>query len=185
MRLLGLALLLLAGCDDSPRTQEPVAVVANSGREAAAPPIEIPALSGRVVDEADLLTPVDEAALTETSADLERRTSDQLVVVTLPSLQGATIEAMGLTLGSRWGIGQADKDNGVLVLVAPNERMVRIEVGYGLEPILTDARAQAIIDNDMVPLFREGRLALGIAAGTRAIARLLIDQADRPRVGLS
>jgi uncharacterized protein len=96
-----------------------------------------------------------------------------------------TIEAAGLTLGNRWGIGQADMDNGVLVIVAPNDRKVRIEVGYGLAPILTDERAQTIIDRDMLPPFREGRLADGIAAGTDAVARLLLEHANTPRMGRS
>lgn len=185
MRLLGLVFLLLTGCGESSRAQDPLAVVANPGPAAPLPAIEIPALTGRVVDRADLLTPTEEAALTRISAAVEQRTTDQLVVVTLPSLQGASIEDMGLTLGRRWGIGQADKDNGVLVVVAPSERRVRIEVGYGLEPILTDERASAIIDRDMLPQFRAGRFARGISAGAEAIARTLIDHADVPRMGRS
>jgi uncharacterized protein len=183
MRRLGLALLLLAGCDASSPPKEPQAVVANPGP--AEPAAELPALTGRVVDAAEILSPAEEAALTERSSALERRTTDQLVVVTLTSLRGMTIESAGLTLGNRWGIGQAGKDNGVLVLIAPNERKVRIEVGYGLEPILTNERAQTIIDRDMLPPFREGRLADGIAAGTDAVARILIEHADTPRVGRS
>ena len=181
MRRLALALLFLAGCDASSAPQEPQAVVAVPGP--AEPAAELPALTGRVVDTAEILSPDEEAALTEASAALERRTTDQLVIVTLPSLQGMTIEAAALTLGNRWGVGQRGKDNGVLVLVAPNDRKVRIEVGYGLEPILTNERASAIIDRDMLPPFREGRLADGIAAGTESVARLLIANADRPRVG--
>ncbi len=181
MRRLGFLLLLLAGCDASSQPQEPQALVANSA--AAAPAAELPALTGRVVDTAEILSPAEESALTEASAALERRTTDQLVIVTLPSLQGATIEATALTLGNRWAIGQRGKDNGVLLVVAPNDRKVRIEVGYGLEPILTNERAQTIIDRDMLPPFREGRLADGIAAGTDAVVRLLIANAAAPREG--
>jgi uncharacterized protein len=183
MRAFGLALLLLVGCDASSQPQEPQAVAADPGP--AEPAAELPALTGRVVDSAEILSPAQEAALTETSAALERRTTDQLVVVTLASLRGMTIEAAGLTLGNRWGIGQAGKDNGVLLIVAPNDRKVRIEVAYGLEPILTNERAQTIIDRDMLPPFREGRLADGIAAGTDAVARLLLEHANTPRMGRS
>src|SRR5690606_31329664 len=96
-----------------------------------------PELSGRrVVDEANLLQPAEEAALTEKLAALEQGSSDQLVVVTVPDLQGYEIEEYGYQLGRHWGIGQNETNNGVLLIVAPNERKVRIEVGYGLEGIL-------------------------------------------------
>jgi uncharacterized protein len=91
-----------------------------------------PTLSGRVVDDANLLSPEDEQTLTEELKQLEDKSSDQLVVVTLPSLQGYPIEDFGYRLGRHWGIGTAKLDNGVLLIVAPNERKVRIEVGYGL-----------------------------------------------------
>lgn len=141
----------------------------------------LPALTGRVVDRADLLLPVEEAYLTGRLAALEARTSDQLVIVTTPSLGGRTIEAFGLALGNRWGVGQAGKDNGVLLIVAPNERRVRIEVGYGLERILTDTRARAIIDADLLPEFRHSRWYEGIRAGTRSIVATLVTHEREPR----
>ena len=101
---------------------------------------------------------------------LEDKSSDQLVVVTLPSLQGYTIEDFGYQLGRHWGIGTAKLDNGVLLIVAPNERKVRIEVGYGLEPILTDALTKIIIENAILPRFRAGDFPGGIKDGVRDIA---------------
>jgi uncharacterized protein len=98
-----------------------------------------------------------------------------VVVVTVPSLQGLTIEQFGYQLGRHWGIGQKGKDNGVLLIVAPNERKVRIEVGYGLEGTLTDALASGIIQNAILPEFRTGRFENGILQGTDAILTVLGD----------
>src|SRR5690242_21298675 len=104
-----------------------------------------PPLTGRVVDDAHILSEGTKTQLTQKLEDLENRTSRQLVVVTLPSLQGYEIEDYGYQLGRAWGIGQKKLNNGVLFLIAPNERKVRIEVGYGLEPILTDALSSVIL----------------------------------------
>ena len=141
--------------------------------------LQFPVLTGRVVDQARLLTPEREAALTARLEALERDTSDQLVVVTVDSLQGREIEDYGYRLGRAWGIGQAGERNGVLLLVAPNERKVRIEVGYGLEPILTDGLSALIIHNEILPAFREGRFERGIEQGVAAIeAQLRLDPAE-------
>ncbi|WP_339915667.1 TPM domain-containing protein [uncultured Brevundimonas sp.] len=138
-----------------------------------------PALSGRVVDEAQLISPAGEARLTETLAALERDTTDQLVVVTVDSLQGREIEDYGYQLGRAWGIGQQDTDNGLLLIIAPNERKVRIEVGYGLEPVLTDALSALIIQNDILPAFRTGDFETGITNGVTAIdAQLRLDPVE-------
>ncbi len=99
------------------------------------------------------------------------------MVVTLPSLQGYTIEDFGYQLGRHWGIGTAKLDNGVLLIVAPNERKVRIEVGCGLEPILTDALSKIIIENAILPRFRAGDFAGGIKDGVRDIALVLTGDA--------
>jgi len=131
--------------------------------------IDFPALTGRVVDEANLLSPATRAQLTERLAQHERETSNQVVVVTVKSLQGLPIEDYGYQLGRAWGIGQEKHNNGVLLIVAPNERKVRIEVGYGLEGDLTDVQSHAIIQNVILPLFREGKFEAGIVAGTDAI----------------
>jgi len=137
-------------------------------------------LTGRVVDRADMLDPAAEQLLASKSEALEKVTGDQLVIVTLPSLEGQTIEAVGLSLGRRWGVGQKDLDNGVLLLVAPNERKVRIEVGYGLEALLTDERAGAII-REQLPFFKEGRSADAIVLGVDRIDALLRSNAKRPQ----
>lgn len=155
---------------------------------------EFPTLTGRVVDQARLLTPEKEAALTAKLEALERDTSDQLVVVTVNSLDGREIEDYGYQLGRAWGIGQADDDNGVLLIIAPEERKVRIEVGYGLEPVLTDALSALIIHNEILPSFREGYFERGIEQGVDAIDRQLrLDPAEaqaraaaaaRPKAGV-
>ena len=143
----------------------------------AADPV-FPALTGRIVDEAGLLTPEDEAGLTATLQSLEGTSSDQLAIVTLNSLQGFPIEDFGYKLGRHWGIGQEGKDNGVLLIVAPNERKVRIEVGKRLEPLLTDAMSRIIIENAILPGFRRGDFAGGIRAGVRDIKDVLLGDAE-------
>lgn len=143
----------------------------------------IPALTGRVVDQAELLSPAAEARLTQVSARLAQTTTDQLIVVTLPTLNNVPIEDVGYGIGNSWALGDAGKDNGVLLIVAPSERTVRIEVGHGLEPILTNQRAAEIIDANLVPAFRSGNFEEGIAAGAAAIANSLVAQAATPRIG--
>jgi uncharacterized protein len=128
-----------------------------------------PPLTGRVVDGANILSPAVEAALTSKLENLEKTTGRQLVVATVPSLQGYEIEDYGYQLGRTWGIGQKGTNTGALLIVAPTERKVRIEVGYGLEPILTDALSSVIIQTAVLPKFKAGDLEGGVAAGTDAI----------------
>jgi uncharacterized protein len=137
---------------------------------------EYPALSGRVVDQADLLSVEQEHALTVRLEELERANSRQLVVATVASLQDRTVEDYANGLFRHWRLGQAEADNGVLLLVAPSERKVRIEVGYGLEPILTDALTGQIIRDLILPRFRDDDYAGGIEAGAGA----LIEQLQAP-----
>ena len=139
--------------------------------------LTFPTLTGRVVDDGGLLSAADRTALAGELADLEAKTTDQLVVVTLPLLQGATIEDYGYQLGRRWGIGQKDKDSGVLLIVAAAERKVRIEVGYGLEGTLTDAATRLIIENRILPAFRAGDFPGGIKGGVSGIIQVLGDAA--------
>ncbi len=139
--------------------------LATPGAQAAQP--QFPKLTGRVVDLAGLLDSASKAQLSADLAALEEKSTDQIVVVTLPSLQGYTIEDFGYQLGRQWGIGQTGKDNGALLIIAPNERKVRIEVGYGLEPHLTDAMSRLIIENTILPRFRRGDFQGGIIAGVR------------------
>ncbi|WP_043315750.1 YgcG family protein [Microbulbifer sp. HZ11] len=131
--------------------------------------IQFPPLSGRVVDNANLLSQSTRYQLTERLQQQEKTTSNQIVVVTLPDLQGLTIEEYGYQLGRHWKIGQKDKDNGVLLIVAPAERKVRIEVGYGLEGALTDALSSNIIHTKILPQFRNGNFDGGIVAGVDSI----------------
>jgi len=146
------------------------------GIAVAAP--KFPTLTGRVVDEAGLLSGQDYAALVEDLKALEDKSTDQLVVVTLKSLQGYSIEDFGYQLGRAWGIGQKGKDNGILLIVAPNERKVRIEVGRGLEPVMTDALSKLIIENAILPEFHRGDLPAGIRAGVRDIKDVLLGDAE-------
>lgn len=146
---------------------------------AAQSKIDFPPLTGRVVDQANLLDPATEQALTEKLAALEAGSTDQLVVVTVNSLQDQEIEDYGYQLGRAWGIGQKENDNGALLIVAPNERKVRVEVGYGLEPILTDAFSSQLIRNDILPSFRDGDYQAGVIKGVDAlIAQLSLDPAE-------
>lgn len=137
---------------------------------AAAP--TFPTLTGRVVDGANILSPATEGQLTQKLAALEARTSRQLVVVTLPSLQGYEISDYGYQLGRHWGIGQKKLNNGVLFIIAPKERATRIEVA-GLEGILTDALSSVIIQTQVLPHFRKNDYDGGIAAGTDALIQQL------------
>jgi uncharacterized protein len=140
--------------------------------------LDFPALSGRVVDDAGILDEGTRAALTQKLAEFEAKTTDQFVVVTLKSLQGTSIEDFGVELGRHWQIGQKDKNNGVLLIVAPSERRVRIEVGYGLEGALTDAVSRLIIENGITPRFRAGDFAGGITRGVDDIISVLSGDAE-------
>ena len=132
-----------------------------------------PALTGRVVDQAGILSPAVKAELETALAAHENNTTNQVVVVTLESLNGANIEEYSLELGRRWGIGQKGKDNGALLVVAPNDKQIRIEVGYGLEGILTDALSSNIINYYIIPEFKKGDIQNGIKIGTQKIIALL------------
>ncbi|HYK66106.1 MAG TPA: TPM domain-containing protein [Patescibacteria group bacterium] len=140
---------------------------------AAAATPTFPALTGRVVDDARVLSASTRGSLTEMLAEHERTTGQQIVVVTLASLQGLTIEDFGYQLGRAWGIGQEGKDNGVLLIVAPKEHKVRIEVGYGLEGTLTDAISRTIIERAILPNFRRGDFDAGVVDGTTSILKVL------------
>jgi uncharacterized protein len=153
-----------------------VAAFGLAGVVLAAP--SFPALTGRVVDEANVLDAGRRARLETKLADLESKNGTQLVVVTLSSLQGYDVADYGYQLGRHWGIGQAGKNNGALLIVAPAERKVRIEVGYGLEGALTDAVSRLIIDNAILPRFRAGDLSGGIERGVDDIVQVLSGDAE-------
>jgi uncharacterized protein len=132
-----------------------------------------PALTGRVVDDAHILSPETQAQLTQELAGLEQKTSRQLIVVTIPSLQGYDIADYGYQLGRAWGIGQKETNNGALFIVAPNDRKVRVEVGYGVEGVLTDAMSSVILQREVLPRFRQGDMQGGVVAGTHALVEQL------------
>lgn len=143
-----------------------------------------PKLTGRVVDQADILRPEQELDLTSKSAALEAQTGRQFVVATVNSLEGRTIEDYGYRLGRTWGIGQKGKDDGVILLVAPNERKVRVETGYGARVFLTDAVSSVIIRNAILPHFKQAPpdYGGGIAEGADQIIKQMSlppDQAQR------
>jgi len=131
---------------------------------------DFPQPTGRLVNDfAGVLSPGAEAQLENRLLQLEKDTTDEVAVVTVVSLEDSPIEDYASELFQKWGIGKKGKDNGVLFIVAPNERKVWIEVGYGLEPVLTDGRSGRILDNEVLPGFREGDYETGITNGVIAI----------------
>ncbi|MDY0885081.1 TPM domain-containing protein [Dongia soli] len=137
----------------------------------ADPPL--PPLTGPVVDAAGILDAGSSHRLTKELESYEATTSTQIVVATIPDLKGYPIEDWGLALLRGWGIGQKGKNNGVVLVVAPNDRQLRIETGYGAEGPLPDATADAIIRRVIVPDFKQGNFPAGIEAGVKAIMAAL------------
>jgi uncharacterized protein len=132
-----------------------------------------PELTGRIVDNAAMLDGTTQASLDTLLAGHEQATGNQVVVATFDDLQGYDIDTFGYQLARFWGIGQQDKNNGVVLIVAKQERKVRIEVGYGLEGELTDAISSNIIHAIILPAFKKGDFDGGIEAGARAIIEAL------------
>ncbi|POA19730.1 methanol dehydrogenase, partial [Pseudomonas sp. FW300-N1A1] len=135
--------------------------------------LKFPALTGRVVDNAQLIEPSVREQLSQQLQAHEQATGEQLVVVTLSDLQGTSIDDYGYQLGRYWGIGQKDKNNGALLIVARDERKLRIEVGYGLEDRLTDAQSSVIINQVITPAFKTGNFSKGISDGVSAMLVVL------------
>jgi len=148
--------------------------------------LTFPPLSDRVVDQANIIPAVTRSTITAKLAELESKSGIQLVVATVNSLEGQEIEPYANELFRAWGLGQKEKNNGVLLLVAPNENRVRIEVGYGLEGTLTDALSKVIITNAITPRFKTGDFGGGIARGVDDIITVLTtDSSDwQPRPAL-
>jgi uncharacterized protein len=130
---------------------------------------EVPYLSGRITDNAEILGAATKQKLNALLKAHEAETTNQIAVLTVPSLQGESVESYAEQVFNAWKLGQKGKDNGVLVLVAPQERRMRIEVGYGLEGTLTDVAASRIIRNVMTPRFKEGNYDAGVEAGVQAV----------------
>jgi uncharacterized protein len=135
--------------------------------------LKFPALTGRVVDTAQMLEPSVRGQLDAQLKAHEQATGEQVVVVTLADLQGTSIEDFGYQLGRHWGIGQKDKNNGALLIVARDDRKLRIEVGYGLEDRLTDAQSSVIINQVITPAFKTGNFNKGISDGVAAMLVVL------------
>src|SRR6202171_5722745 len=140
--------------------------------------LTLPALSGRVVDRANIIAAETRNAIEPKLADLEAKSGIQLVVATVASLEGQEIEPYANELCRSWKLGEKAKNNGVLLLVAPNEHRVRIEVGYGLEGTLTDALSKVIIANAITPRFKTGDYAGGITRGVDDIITVLTTDAS-------
>jgi len=134
---------------------------------------DVPFLSGRIVDEAGMIPPDARQRIEQKLAGFEQRTGAQVAVLTVDSLEGDPIEDFSIRVAETWKLGQKAKDNGVIFLIARQERLMRIEVGYGLEPELTDAESGRILDNVVRPAFRNGDFAGGIERGVDAILAAL------------
>jgi uncharacterized protein len=140
-----------------------------------------PTLTGPVVDEAALLTSEQKKSITQKLEAFHATTDAQVVVAILESLQGYEISDFGYQLGRHWGIGSKDKNNGILLIVAPKEREVRIEVGYGLEGVMSDYAASKIIQSIIIPQFKSGDVPTGIAAGVDAIIKQIANPNETPQ----
>lgn len=160
-----LAILLVAvGCKAAP---EPAA----GPETAACDGVPQMTMAGRVTDAGEILTAGEEARLSERLARYEERTKHQMVIATVAGLNGARVDNFGTCLGNRWGVGRKGHDDGILILIAPNDRQMRIATGSGMEKMLTDDEALAVI-HDMTPHFKAGDYAEGLSTGIEAIAAL-------------
>ncbi len=137
------------------------------------PAVEVPRLQARVTDLAGVLTPEQSANLEARLKAFEESDSTQVAVLIIPTLEGEALEDYSVRVATAWRLGQKGRDNGALLLIAMKERKVRIEVGYGLEPTLTDAKCFQIIQNEILPRFREGQFYEGIGAGVDAIMQVV------------
>jgi uncharacterized protein len=142
----------------------------------AAVAVDVPYFTGRVVDNAEILKPATRERVAALAKAHEDGTSDQIAVLTIPTLGGESVEGFAVRVFEAWKLGQRGKDNGVLVVVAPQDRKMRIEVGYGLEGTLTDVAASRIIRNVMTPAFKNGDFDRGIEDGVKAIVAQLEGQ---------
>ncbi len=137
--------------------------------------------NARIHDFAGLLSAEQRASLEQLSQDVEQQSTAQLAVVTVESLEGKTVESYAHELFNAWGIGRKNLNNGVLLLVAPQERRMRIEVGFGVEPLLTDALCGQLRDTFIIPRFKQGDFAGGIVAGTEQLAKVLKSDLEAAR----
>ena len=138
--------------------------------------VAVPPLSGRVVDQTGTLTAGDIDSLTQTLKDLETRKGSQIAVLIVPTTDGEAIEQFSLRVAEAWKIGRKKVDDGALLVIAKNDRRLRIEVGYGLEGALTDATTKRIIDEDITPKFKSGDFAGGVSAGVDRMVRVAVGE---------
>jgi uncharacterized protein len=135
--------------------------------------VAVPPLTGRVVDQTGTLSAADIASLTQALQDLETRKGSQIAVLIVPTTDGEAIEQFSLRVAEAWKIGRKKIDDGALLVIAKNDRRLRIEVGYGLEGALTDATTKRIIDEDITPKFKAGDFGGGVAAGVDRMVRIV------------
>jgi len=140
--------------------------------------LAVPALSGRINDQAGILSTSEERNLENLLHETEKSTSAQVALLTIKSLQGENLEDYSLRVAEAWGLGQRDRDNGVLLLIALQEKKIRLEVGYGLESSLTDMKSGYIIRNIITAEFRRGNFYQGIAEGLGAVTQIISGEAD-------
>src|SRR5437899_3814401 len=138
--------------------------------------VAVPPLSGRVVDQTGTLGSNDIASLTETLKNLETRKGSQIAVLIVPTTDGEAIEQFSLRIAEAWKIGRKKVDDGALLVIAKNDRRLRIEVGYGLEGALTDATTKRIIDEDITPKFKAGDFAGGVSVGIERMVRVAVGE---------
>ena len=163
-----------------------LAVLALANAAVAAPTApKFPALTGRVVDDAHMLSPATTQKLDGELANLEAQTGHQLVVATVPDLQGYEIEDYGYQLGRAWQLGRKGVNDGAILLVAPKEHKVRIEIGYGLEPVLTDALTSVILQQKVLPQFRQGHMEQGVVDGAEALIAQLALPEDQAKANVA
>ena len=140
--------------------------------------LEVPSLQGRINDYADVIDTKDEQVLNQHLTDLENKTGIQIAVLTVPSLEGDSIESFSLNVADEWKLGQEGEDNGALFVLALAEHDVRIEVGYGLEGDLTDATCGIILRNIVIPEFKNGDYSEGILQGVTNMVGIVLEDAE-------
>lgn len=143
--------------------------------------LDVPPLAGRVTDTADIISPQAERVLNDALAKLEHSDSTQIVILTIPSLEGDNLERFSIEVAEQWGIGQSKNDNGAILLVSRDDHKIRIEVGYGLEGVLTDTLSGAIIDNVIAPRFKQGDFDGGFVAGVVAMIQAVRGEYSAPQ----
>ena len=143
---------------------------------------EVPKLKTRILDQANLLDAASKQQINQLLAGHEKASNNQVILVTLKDLQGFSIEQAGIEMARAWGVGQKEQNNGIVLILAQAERKVRIEVGYGLEGVMTDAVSATIIQEYMLPRFKTGDLSGGLVIGVQAIVAALGGEYIAPRV---